>query len=135
MGDRQSRRRWTTRILVLPAAPPIRRGPYRYISHPNYVIVMAEIVVLPLAFGAVALAGFFAAANLVLLARRIAIEDRALGSLPEAPAGLSRARRRPGPERRGESDEAAAAVVVVGLPHTAAAAGAAASARSPSQRR
>jgi methyltransferase len=71
-------RRWTTRIIVLPGAPPIKTGPYRYLRHPNYAVVAAEIAVLPLAFGAVAIALVFSAINLVLLARRIAIEDRAL---------------------------------------------------------
>jgi methyltransferase len=71
-------RRWTTRILVLPGAPLIAAGPYRWLRHPNYAIVMAEIAVLPLVFGAVAQALLFAAANGLLLARRIAIEERAL---------------------------------------------------------
>jgi methyltransferase len=71
-------RRWTTRIIVLPGAPPVRSGPYRWLRHPNYAIVIAEIAVLPLAFGAVAIAFAFSAANLVLIARRIRIEDAAL---------------------------------------------------------
>lgn len=70
--------RWTTRIIVVPGAPLIRIGPYRYLRHPNYAIVMAEIAVLPLAFGAVVMALVFAVANLTLLMRRIAIEDHAL---------------------------------------------------------
>ena len=71
--------RWTTRIIVLPGATLVTGGPYRYLRHPNYAIVAAEIAVFPLAFGAAALALVFSAANIVLLARRIAIEDRALG--------------------------------------------------------
>jgi methyltransferase len=71
-------RRWTTRIIVKPGAPPVASGPYRYLRHPNYAIVAAEIAVLPLAFGAIAIALIFSAANLMLIARRIAIEDRAL---------------------------------------------------------
>jgi methyltransferase len=71
-------RRWTTRILVLPGAPLVRSGPYHWLRHPNYAIVAAEIAVLPLAFSAVAIAFVFSAANLVLILRRIAIEDRAL---------------------------------------------------------
>jgi methyltransferase len=71
-------RRWTTRIIVKPGAPPVTSGPYRYLRHPNYAIVAAEIAVLPLAFGATAIALIFSAANLALVARRIAIEDRAL---------------------------------------------------------
>jgi methyltransferase len=70
--------RWTTRILVLPGAPLLRAGPYRWVRHPNYLIVIAEIALLPLALGAVAIALFFSAANLVLIARRIRIEDAAL---------------------------------------------------------
>jgi methyltransferase len=42
--------RWTTRIIILPGAPLVCRGPYRFLSHPNYVVVAAEIAVLPLAF-------------------------------------------------------------------------------------
>lgn len=70
--------RWTTRLIVLPGATLVRRGPYRFVRHPNYLIVAAEIAVLPLAFGAVAIAVVFSLANLALVARRIAIEERAL---------------------------------------------------------
>ena len=70
--------RWTTRIIVLPGAPLVTSGPYRFLRHPNYAIVIAEIALLPLAFGAAAIAMVFSAANLVLLSRRIAIENRAL---------------------------------------------------------
>jgi methyltransferase len=73
-------RRWTTRIIVLPGAALVRAGPYRWCRHPNYLIVAAEIALLPLAFGAVGLALLFSAANLLLLARRIGIEDRALAA-------------------------------------------------------
>jgi methyltransferase len=71
-------RRWTTRIIVLPGARLVESGPYRYLRHPNYAVVAAEIAVLPLAFGATAIALVFSAANAVLTARRIAIENRAL---------------------------------------------------------
>ena len=69
---------WTTRILTLDAAPLVTRGPYRWMRHPNYLVVAVEIVLLPLAFGAVAVALAFGVANLVLLGRRIRIEERAL---------------------------------------------------------
>lgn len=88
-------RRWTTRVIVLPGAPPVSGGPYRYLRHPNYAIVTAEIAVLPLAFGAVAAALAFSAMNLILLGRRIAIEDRALAPFREAVAASSRAPRLP----------------------------------------
>lgn len=69
---------WTTRIVTLPGAPLVRRGPFRWLSHPNYALVTAEFAVLPLAFGAAAVAGLFSALNLALIVRRIGIEDRAL---------------------------------------------------------
>jgi len=69
---------WTTRIITLPDAPLVRTGPYRYCRHPNYLLVAAEIAVLPLAFGAVAVAATFSALNLMLIARRIRIEERVL---------------------------------------------------------
>ena len=69
---------WTTRIITLPEAPLVRAGPFRYFRHPNYLLVIAEIAVLPLAFGAVAIAATFSALNLMLIARRIRIEERVL---------------------------------------------------------
>ena len=69
---------WTTRIISVANAPLVRRGPYRFMRHPNYLIVIAEIAVLPLAFGATAIAAVFSAANLLLLARRLMVEERAL---------------------------------------------------------
>ena len=69
---------WTTRIITLPGAPLVRRGPYRFLRHPNYVVVVAEIAVLPLAFGAWRIALVFSALNLALLAWRIRIEQQAL---------------------------------------------------------
>jgi methyltransferase len=71
-------RYWSTRILTLPGASLVQTGPYRWLRHPNYVIVIAEIALLPLAFGAVAIAVAYSAVNLVLIARRIRIEDRTL---------------------------------------------------------
>ena len=72
--------RWTTRIIVLANEPLVARGPYRWMSHPNYLIVIAEVAILPLAFAAVAIAAVFSACNGLLLARRIRREDAALGS-------------------------------------------------------
>lgn len=70
-------RRWTTRILVLPGSAPVRRGPYRWLRHPNYVVVAAEIALLPLAFGAWAIAAFFSILNGMLLIHRIRVENAA----------------------------------------------------------
>jgi len=72
-------KRWTTRIIVLPDAPLVRRGPYRFVNHPNYVVVVAEIAVLPLVFGLWQIALIFTALNAAVLAIRIRAEDRALG--------------------------------------------------------
>ena len=71
-------RRWTTRVMVLPDAALVRRGPYRLLRHPNYAVVAGEIAVLPLAFGAVAVAILFSLGNFLLLLRRVRIEDGAL---------------------------------------------------------
>ena len=71
--------RWTTRIIVIPGAPLVQRGPYRWISHPNYVVVAAEIAVLPLTFGLWQVALVFSLLNAVVLAIRIRAENRALG--------------------------------------------------------
>ncbi|WGF88285.1 isoprenylcysteine carboxyl methyltransferase family protein [Marinivivus vitaminiproducens] len=71
--------RWTTRIVVLPDAPLVRSGPYRWLRHPNYAVVVLEIALLPLAFGAVGLAVAFSILNGLLLRHRIGVEDRALG--------------------------------------------------------
>jgi methyltransferase len=70
--------RWTTRIIVLPDAPLVKAGPYRFVAHPNYVVVVAEIAVLPLVFGLWLLALVFSALNAAVLAIRIREENRAL---------------------------------------------------------
>lgn len=72
--------RWTTRIIVLPNAPLVHSGPYRFLKHPNYVVVTLEIALLPLAFGLVAYAVIFSAANAALMLWRIRTEDRALAN-------------------------------------------------------
>jgi methyltransferase len=69
---------WATRIITLPGAPLIRRGPYRWLRHPNYLVVALEIAALPLAFGAVWIALVFSHLNAVLLWHRIRVEAEAL---------------------------------------------------------
>ncbi|AXK82838.1 hypothetical protein DW352_21320 [Pseudolabrys taiwanensis] len=71
-------RRWTTRILVLPGAPPVSRGPYRWLRHPNYLVVALEIAVVPLALGLPWVALAFTLANAVMLAWRIRLENQVL---------------------------------------------------------
>jgi methyltransferase len=70
---------WTTRVVTVPGVVLVRRGPYRFLRHPNYAIVAAEMVVLPLAFGAVTIAVAFTLLNAAVLTWRIRVEDRALG--------------------------------------------------------
>ena len=70
--------RWTTRIITLPGEPLIRHGPYRFMSHPNYVVVAAEILILPLAFGLVWFGLIFSALNAVMMWVRIRTEAKAL---------------------------------------------------------
>ncbi len=71
--------RWTTRVLTLPGAALVRRGPYRYLRHPNYAVVCAEIAVVPLMFGAYGVALVFSLLNALLLTHRIRVEEAALG--------------------------------------------------------
>ncbi len=70
--------RWTTRIVVLPGAPLIRTGPYRFLHHPNYVVVIGEIATLPLAFGLPLYALIFSVLNGFVLWIRISAENSAL---------------------------------------------------------
>jgi methyltransferase len=69
---------WTTRIITVPGAPLVSRGPYRFIRHPNYLVVAGEIAVLPLVFDLWLMAALFTAANALLLRQRIAAENAAL---------------------------------------------------------
>ena len=73
--------RWTTRVMVVPGAKRIRAGPYRYVNHPNYLIVCGEIAVVPLMFGAWTLALIASALNLLALRTRIRVENKALAEV------------------------------------------------------
>jgi methyltransferase len=70
--------RWTTRIIVLPGAPLVARGPFRLVRHPNYLVVIAEIALLPLAFGLWQVALIFSLLNAAALTVRIRAEEKAL---------------------------------------------------------
>jgi methyltransferase len=72
--------RWTTRIIVLPEAPLVSAGPYRFLSHPNYAVVVGEIAVLPLVLGLPWLAIIFTILNAGVLMIRIRAENRALAA-------------------------------------------------------
>lgn len=71
--------RWNTRIFVVPGAAPVTGGPYRFVRHPNYVAVIAEMMALPLVHGAWLTAVAFTLGNAWLLRVRIRAEERALG--------------------------------------------------------
>ena len=74
-------RQWNTRVVVVPGAPRVTGGPYRYISHPNYVAVVAEGIALPLVHSAWLTAAVFTALNAALLRTRISTENAALARL------------------------------------------------------
>jgi len=76
--------RWTTRIIVLPGAPLVTRGPFRWVDHPNYLVVIGEIAVLPLMFGLPLLAALFTVLNAAVLWVRIRAESAALASVRSA---------------------------------------------------
>lgn len=74
--------RWTTRIIVLPDVPLVAKGPYRFVSHPNYLVVIGEIAVLPLCFGLWWFAILFSLLNAAVLTIRIRAEGAALARAP-----------------------------------------------------
>lgn len=80
--------------MVVPGARRIRTGPYRYVNHPNYLIVVGEVAVTPLMFGAWTLAVAFSALNLLVLRSRLRVENAALdevyGELQPAPPRAAR---------------------------------------------
>ena len=71
-------RRWTTRIIVVPGEKLVAHGPYRFVDHPNYVVVALEIASLPLVFGLWEIALIFSLLNAAVLWVRIRAENRAL---------------------------------------------------------
>ncbi len=72
---------WNTRVVVIPGASRVTDGPYRLMSHPNYVAVVAEVVALPLVHTAWITALVFSVLNAILLRTRISTENAALASL------------------------------------------------------
>ena len=74
LGDR-----WTTRVMVVPGERLITDGPYRWLRHPNYVVVVLEIAAIPMIHDAWLTAAVFSLGNLVVLRARIGVEDGALG--------------------------------------------------------
>jgi methyltransferase len=71
-------RRWTTRVIVVAGETLVTRGPYRFVRHPNYIVVALEIAVAPLVLGLHWVAAIFFVLNLIMLAIRIKAEHAAL---------------------------------------------------------
>ena len=69
---------WNTKIYRIPEMPLIKTGPYKYIKHPNYLVVTAELAVAPLAFHLYYTAVTFALLNAIMLTVRIKEENKAL---------------------------------------------------------
>ncbi|QGG41244.1 isoprenylcysteine carboxyl methyltransferase family protein [Aeromicrobium yanjiei] len=81
-------RHWNTRVIIVPGTPPVRRGPYRVLTHPNYVVVVVEGVALPMVHDAWITAVVFTVLDAALLTVRLRVESAALRTLPAAqPAG------------------------------------------------
>ncbi len=69
---------WNTKIIILPGANVVKRGPYKLFRHPNYFVVCSEILILPLMFNAYFTALTFTILNIAMLSIRIPIEEKAL---------------------------------------------------------
>lgn len=78
-------KRWTTRIIVLSGAPLVKTGPYRFLDHPNYAVVIGEIAVLPLVFGLPWYALAFSILNGIVMVIRISAENAALNGASNTP--------------------------------------------------
>ena len=85
---------WTHRIFTLPGAPVVASGPYRYLSHPNYAVTIIETFVLPLAFGALALAAIMTALWWTVLAYKMRLEDEEMNVRRRAPSRSKLRRKR-----------------------------------------
>lgn len=72
---------WNTRVLVVPGARLVREGPFRFLKHPNYLIVTLELALAPLTFGLYLTAALVTALNALVMAVRIPVEERALATL------------------------------------------------------
>ncbi|WP_462411978.1 isoprenylcysteine carboxyl methyltransferase family protein [Neobacillus sp. Marseille-QA0830] len=74
-------RLWNTKIIIIPKINVIKKGPYRYIKHPNYLVVFLEFIVVPLLFNCYFTAFLFTILNGIMLTVRIAEEEKALSML------------------------------------------------------
>ncbi len=76
---------WNTKIIVLPGASVVQKGPYRFLKHPNYMVVILEFIIIPLFFQAYYTTILFTVLNLLVLSIRIPAEEKALNELTEYP--------------------------------------------------
>ncbi len=98
LGDR-----WTTRVFVVPGEPPVAKGPYRWLRHPNYLAVIVEVVALPLIHTAWWTAIAFSIGNALVLRVRIRVEEEALAEYSDY-QGVLGDRPRMVPGKRAASD-------------------------------
>ncbi|MEK4131921.1 isoprenylcysteine carboxylmethyltransferase family protein [Solibacillus sp. FSL W8-0474] len=80
---------WNTKIIILPGANVVVKGPYSYIRHPNYLVVCLEIAVIPLMFQAYFTAICFTILNLIILSIRIPLEEKALKEVTDYASPLN----------------------------------------------
>ena len=85
--ESEKRKLGTTRVLVVPGEELVTGGPYRWLRHPNYLVVVLEIAAIPAVHGAWLTAVLFSIANLVLLRERVRVENRALNRLAAGGTG------------------------------------------------
>jgi methyltransferase len=81
--------RWNTLVVIVPGMPRVTGGPYRWLSHPNYVAVVIEGIALPMVGFAWVTAIIFTVLNAALLTVRLRVENQALATLPTSPATSS----------------------------------------------
>lgn len=84
---------WNTKIIVLPDADVVMKGPYKYMKHPNYVIVTLEFIIIPLIFQAYLTAIIFSVLNMWMLSIRIPEEEKALSKYTSYHESLGQTRR------------------------------------------
>lgn len=95
---------WNTKVLILPDASIVKTGPYKFLRHPNYTIVVLEIILIPLMFNAYFTAIVFTVLNAWMLSVRIPLEERALSEMTTNYATYMEERKRFSPTFQKESE-------------------------------
>ncbi|KMJ59698.1 hypothetical protein AB685_02190 [Bacillus sp. LL01] len=95
---------WNTKVLILPDASIVKTGPYKFLRHPNYIIVVMEIMLIPLMFNAFITAIVFTALNAWMLSVRIPLEERGLSEMTTNYASYMEGRNRFSPTFQKESE-------------------------------